>query len=30
MRAEDLFEAIGELDEDLIARSQRRGKEHSG
>lgn len=30
MRAEDLFEAIGELDEDLIARSQRRVKEHSG
>lgn len=30
MKAEDLFEAIGDLDEELIARSQRRVKEHPG
>ena len=30
MRAEDLFEAMGELDEELIARSDRRIKAHSG
>ena len=30
MRAEDLFEAMGELDEELIARSGRRRKAHSG
>ena len=29
MRAEDLFEAMGELDEELIARSGRRVKGHS-
>ena len=30
MRAEDLFEAMGDLDEELIARSERRIKRHSG